>query len=90
MGSQDTASQSATTISSERCPTCDGAETISLRGERVTCPTCCATHHCTAPMQKTLRSRAHGVPLAFLLFPLAAIATIAVLFAYALQLKRFF
>jgi hypothetical protein len=81
------------TINADRCPTCDGAETILLRGERVACPTCCATRHFSAPVQgalDTLRGRSHGSPLVFLALALAAIATVAVLLAYVPQLKSYF
>ena len=35
--------ESLTTIDAERCPTCDEARFIMLRGNRVACPTCCST-----------------------------------------------
>jgi hypothetical protein len=33
------------TIDAERCPTCDEERFIMLRGNRIDCPTCCATRH---------------------------------------------
>ena len=33
------------TIDAERCPTCNEDRYIMLRGNRIDCPTCCATRH---------------------------------------------
>jgi len=32
-----------TTIDAERCPTCNEARFVVIRGDRVACPTCCST-----------------------------------------------
>src|SRR5437762_2457220 len=78
------------TIDAERCPTCSGAESISLRGARVACPTCCATRNFTAPIRGTSRTL-HGRPptsgLVFVTLALGAIATLAMLFKYGPQLQ---
>jgi len=35
--------ESLTTIDAERCPTCNEARFVVLRGNRVACPTCSST-----------------------------------------------
>ena len=78
------------TIDAGRCPTCDGAETILLRGVRVACPTCCATRHFAAPLRgalETLRGISRDGLLVFLALVFAAVATFAVMDAYAPQLQ---
>jgi hypothetical protein len=35
--------ESLTTIDAERCPTCNEARFVMIRGNRVACPTCCST-----------------------------------------------
>ena len=35
--------ESLMTIDAERCPTCNEARIVIIRGDRVACPTCCST-----------------------------------------------
>jgi ribosomal protein S27AE len=35
--------EALTTIDAERCPTCNEARFVLVRGDRVACPTCCST-----------------------------------------------
>jgi hypothetical protein len=78
------------TIDAERCPTCNGAESISLRGARIACPTCCATRNFSAPVRgtsRTLQGRPSASGVVFVTLALGAIAAVAMLFKYGPQLQ---
>ena len=78
------------TIDAEQCPTCSGAESISLRGARIACPTCFATRNFTAPVRGTpgtSQGRPSAGGLVFGTLALGAIAAVAMLFKYGPQLQ---
>ncbi len=76
-------------ISGERCPTCDGAGFIVLRGDRVACPTCSIrTHEAGSELDvsdhESGRSPSRRWRLGMLFFAAAILAGIVALLTSAL------
>jgi hypothetical protein len=85
------------TIDSSRCPTCDGAQFVVLRGDRVRCPTCTPpTHRGDSerhslgrgrwPTRKLVGSGAQTRRLAVLFFGATALAGVIALLTGASQI----